>query len=180
MYHKKIIIVGKSGSGKDYIMNQLEKNGFKRCIKWTTRPIRKNEINGTTYHFTDNDNFIKNIKEDNFIVKQKIIISSSPSKPIWYYGITNNEFNKSDFMMMTPFEINELKQHKDINKIAFIIYLDIDKKIRESRVLERSDYNDSLKRRFKKDDIDFKDFEDYHLIIKNPEFKIEEVLEKLQ
>ena len=42
--NEKVIILGKSGSGKDYLMRKLVERGLKGCLKWTTRPQRNHGI----------------------------------------------------------------------------------------------------------------------------------------
>ena len=37
------LIVGRSGSGKDYIANRLEEKGLRRLVSYTTRPVRSEE-----------------------------------------------------------------------------------------------------------------------------------------
>lgn len=177
--NKKIIIVGKSGSGKDYFMNKLEEKGYKKCLKWTTRPIRKNETQDITYHFTDNKNFENNIDSDNILIYQKFIIDSDENKPLWYYGITKELFDKCDFVMLTPYEINLLYKKCNTENI-FVVYLDIDKNVRKKRVMNRKDYNDSVDRRFKNDDIDFKDFNKYNLLVKETFFDVDNILENIK
>jgi guanylate kinase len=48
---KRIIIVGKGGSGKDHMRKKLEEAGFRYCVSHTTRPPRDEEINGKDYYF---------------------------------------------------------------------------------------------------------------------------------
>ena len=45
--HEKLIILGQSGSGKDFLMRKIVKKDLIGCIKTTTRPQRKHEIHGT-------------------------------------------------------------------------------------------------------------------------------------
>lgn len=52
-----IILIGKSGSGKDAILRELQKHGFTKITTVTTRPPRHNEINGRSYIFTIIDVF---------------------------------------------------------------------------------------------------------------------------
>ena len=54
---EKIIITGKSGSGKDWLLRQLEKEGLKVSVKTTTRPQRKNEVQSVTYNFIQDGEF---------------------------------------------------------------------------------------------------------------------------
>ena len=74
---------------------------------------------------------------------------------------------------MTPGEINQIPN--ELRKELFIVYLDIDRNIRESRILSREDKNDSVKRRLDADEIDFKGFDDYDLKITDPEFGVDMV-----
>ena len=46
-----LVIIGKSGSGKDSVVKEFEKNGWKKIIKYTNRPKRNGEIDGIDYHF---------------------------------------------------------------------------------------------------------------------------------
>ena len=43
MKSEKLLIIGKSGSGKDYLLRKISEKGLKAGIKCTTRPIRKFE-----------------------------------------------------------------------------------------------------------------------------------------
>lgn len=65
---EKVILLGGSGSGKDYLMRKLAEKGMKPCLKWTTRPIRKFEKQGITYNFVDKDIFTKAINENKFFM----------------------------------------------------------------------------------------------------------------
>jgi len=75
---------------------------------------------------------------------------------------------------MTPGDLSQIDQ--ETRKKCFVVYLDIDRKIREHRILKRNDNNDSVLRRLDADEIDFKDFRDYDLKITDPEFTATEVL----
>lgn len=179
MLDKKIIIVGKSGSGKDYFMNRLDEKGYKKCLKWTTRPIRKNESQNITYHFTDNETFENKIESNNILIYQRFVIDTNENKPIWYYGITNELFEECDFVMLTPHEINLLFDNYDRNNV-FVVYLDIDKEVRKKRVMNRKDYNDNVNRRFENDDIDFENFNKYNLLVKETFFDVDSILDDIK
>ena len=58
---EKVVILGGSGSGKDYLMRKLAEKGMKPCLKWTTRPIRKFEKQGINYNFVNEDLFLQTI-----------------------------------------------------------------------------------------------------------------------
>jgi len=171
---EKLIILGKSGSGKDYLMRKLVELGLKPCLKWTTRPPRKFEKQGITYNFVEDSEFIKNINENKFLCHQKFEVTPEGKSPeVWYYGITQEEFNLSQIFIMTPGEFRNITDEQ--RKQCFVVYLDIDRSVRESRIYKRQDKNDSINRRLDADEIDFADFSDYDLKIRDPEFTAEDV-----
>lgn len=172
---EKIVIIGPSGSGKDFLLRKLEEEGLKVSVKTTTRPQRKNEIEGITYNFISESKFKDTLLKNEFICHQEFYVTPEGREPeTWYYGLEKVEFNKSQAVIMTPGEVKQLDI--EIRKNCFIVYLDIDRSIREKRILGRSDNNDSVKRRLESDDIDFKDFKDFDLKITDPEFNVEMVL----
>ena len=65
-----LILMGKSGSGKDTIASLLKKNGFKDIVPYTTRPKRVGEEEGVQYHFLTQDEFEK-LREDNFFIESR-------------------------------------------------------------------------------------------------------------
>jgi len=171
---EKIIIIGPSGSGKDHLMRKLVEKGLRPCIKYTTRPIRNHEINGITYHFINDSEFIKNLKENKFLTHQSFeVLNDTVDNKVWYYGIPVKEFEESQVFIMTPGELNNLDI--DCRKRSFIVYLDIDRSTREDRLLKREDKNDSIKRRLNSDDIDFKCDFYYDLRVKDPEFSSDDI-----
>lgn len=171
---EKCIIVGKTGSGKTYLLNKLVEMGLKPCLKWTTRPPRKSEKQFIDYNFVTNDEFFESINEDKFLAYQEFTVTPEGKEPeIWYYGITQWEFENSNVLIMTPEEFSKITPEQ--RKNCFVVYLDIDRSIRESRLIKRSDQNDSIMRRLDADDIDFKNFKDYDLKIRYPEFTAEDV-----
>lgn len=173
--NEKMIITGKSGSGKDWLLRQLEKEGLKTSLKTTTRPQRKNEIQFVTYNFINDDEFQSLLTNEKFICYQSFSVTPEGRGPeIWYYGLTNEEFNLSQVVIMTPGEIEQID--KETRKDCFIVYLDIDREIREKRISGRNDNNDSVKRRLDADEIDFKNFNDYDLRITDPEFEVDMIL----
>jgi guanylate kinase len=171
---EKCILIGPSGSGKDYLMRKLVEKGLRGCLKTTTRPPRKFEKNGISYDFINNENFINSINENKFLSYQTFNVTPEDRNPeVWYYGITNEEFEKSQVIIMTPGEFNDIspEQRKD----CFVVYLDIDREVRESRLNNREDKNDSIKRRLDADEIDFQNFNDYDLKITDPDFNADDI-----
>ncbi len=172
---KKIILVGESAGGKDYLLAGLVNLGLKPCLKTTTRPIRSNEFQGITYNYITNEAF-NDIKND-MIVHQVFDLSTENEQKIWYYGLEYTEFTKGEVCIMTPLEVNSLSEK--VRGESHIIYVCIDENIRRERLLGRDDNNDSIERRIKSDFIDFKDFTSYDTIITDPMFSVDEVFKAL-
>lgn len=167
MKNEKLIIVGKSGSGKDFLQRELIKKGLNFEPKVTTRPIRSGELEGREYKFMTNQDFSEIVKQDQVFTKQSFQIENE----IWHYAITKSNFEKNNVFIMTPHEIAQLDS--ETRKICFIVYLDIDEEIRRKRVIRRKDMNDSVNRRFKADSEDFESFVDYDMKITDAEFEVE-------
>jgi guanylate kinase len=171
---EKLILLGKSGSGKDFLMRTLVEKKLRGCLKMTTRPQRKHEIQWVTYEFVADWTFKEKIDNDEFLVYQTFEVTPEGKNPeTWYYGITKEEFEKSQVFIMTPGEFENITP--EVRKDCFVVYLDIDRDTRESRILGRQDKNDSVTRRLDADEIDFQNFKDYDLRITDPEFEAEDV-----
>ena len=92
---EKLIILGKSGSGKDFLMRRLVEKGLKPGLKMTTRPQRKHEIQGVTYEFINESNFLEKINLNQFLCYQKFEVTPEEREPeVWYYGLSNEEFQQ--------------------------------------------------------------------------------------
>jgi len=171
---EKLILLGKSGSGKDFLMRKLVEKKLRGCLKMTTRPPRKHEIQWVTYEFVADWTFKEKIDNDEFLVYQTFEVTPEGKDPeTWYYGITKEEFEKSQVFIMTPGEFENITP--EVRKGCFVVYLDIDRSIRESRLFKRQDKNDSITRRLDVDEVDFKDFKDYDLRITDPEFTADDI-----
>lgn len=176
---EKVVLLGKSGSGKDYLMRKLVEKDLIGCVKMTTRPQRKHEIQGVTYDFVSNSTFEEKIENDEFLCYQTFNVTPADREPeTWYYGITKEEFNRAQVFIMTPGELKSINFDDELRKKLFVVYIDIDRSVREGRVIKRADQNDSVKRRMDADDIDFEDFHkngDYDLKIGDPDFNATDI-----
>jgi guanylate kinase len=157
----KLILVGKAASGKDHMRQILQKRGFTYGISFTTRPPRNGEVNGIDYHFLSTDDFERKIK-DNFWYEY---VSFNG----WYYGTSNDQFyNECNLFIMTPTGVSHIKSEDRLNCTIFFIDVPID--IRQQRLTNRHMPGDSLERRLKSDEIDFKNFTNYDITINNSNF----------
>ncbi|MBL0708669.1 MAG: guanylate kinase [Sulfurimonas sp.] len=64
-----LVISGPSGSGKSTLLNEITSDigEYYFSISTTTRKIRKGETDGVHYHFVSEEEFKKDIKDDDFL-----------------------------------------------------------------------------------------------------------------
>lgn len=156
----KLILVGKAASGKDHLKQKLQNKGFKVGVSHTTRPSRPNEKEGEDYNFVSKSEFKAKIASNDFIEYMEF--------NGWFYGQTESDFNGADVMIMSKDGLDMLPEQ--YRKQCAVIYLDVDRMTRIERLNYRDDINDSIMRRMKTDDEQFKDFGDFDIRIKNSDF----------
>lgn len=156
---RRIVLVGKAASGKDYARKLFTDRNFKHAISYTTRPARVGEIDGVDYYFITEEKFKEMIAKDEFY--EYVSFNN------WFYGTSKKQFHTDDIFIMTPYGISKIKPED--RKNTLIMFFDIPYDIRRKRLMERSDA-DSVDRRLLADDQDFKDFKDYDIRITDPEF----------
>lgn len=78
--YRIIALFGESGAGKDTVLREILVNRpmVHKIIPYTTRPPRKNEIDGIDYYFITEDEFIKKIE------KKELVEYTYFNN--WYYG----------------------------------------------------------------------------------------------
>jgi guanylate kinase len=156
---KKLIIIGKSCSGKTELGSLLKKNGLKVAVTYTSRPIRPNEKNGIHYHFVTKDYF------ESLIHSKELLEWDNFND--WFYGLPKVEFERSDAMIMTPRGLEKIKEKYGRDKIN-VVFLDTSPAQRLYRSTLRGDKIEEIQRRFQADEIDFREFiesEDWDLRI---------------
>lgn len=64
-----LVLSGPSGAGKSSLINKIADSigEYYFSISTTTRPMREGEEEGVHYHFVSEEEFLKDIKEDNFL-----------------------------------------------------------------------------------------------------------------
>lgn len=161
MSKSRIILCGKAAAGKDHLRKTFEGRGFRYGISYTTRSPRKDEVDGKDYFFLEENEF-KTLIEEGFFYEYVTFNG-------WYYGTSKKQWNETDdVFIMTPSGIGKL--HAADRKSSFIIYIDIPRDIRISRLLERADDADSVERRILADDRDFTNFTDFDIRITDHNF----------
>lgn len=153
----KIVIVGRGGSGKDFLRKKFQEKGFKYCVSYTSRPIREGEIDGKDYIFTTAQYF-------NTIYSLFYEIDEFND---WKYGTLEGDFIESNLFIMTPRGVNNIKPED--RKKCFVIFIDPPEEIIKERLTQRKDA-DSADRRIEADNKDFLEFTNYDIRITNHDF----------
>lgn len=151
-----IVISGPSGIGKTTIRERLvkENDDFWYSISMTTRKPRKiektnrYEQNGIDYYFVDEDEFISNIKKNNFLEYAEVY------KELYYGTLKDIVFKKLDegINVILEIDVNGAKQVRKNYKNALLIFI----KPRSLEELEyrlrnrRTDTEDAIKERLEK------------------------------
>lgn len=158
---KRIVLVGKAGAGKDYFRDFLFLEGFNVDVSYTTRPPRDGEKSGYTYNYVSTEEF------------NKVEMYEGVEFNGWKYGTSMDSWVKNQVFVVTPSGLSQYT--KEDRKNSLVIYFDIEEIIRRRRLEKRSDC-DSVERRIKSDEIDFKDFTDFNIHVKDPLFNCEELI----
>lgn len=162
---KRIILVGRSASGKDFFKDFLVDKGYIPSVSHTTRPIRDGEVNGETYEFISEEDFMFMVSNDQFF-EHKLFNA-------WGYATSQLMWDTAEVFIFTPSGINDIPTKELENSV--LVYFDIPIDTRIERMEKRSDA-DSIDRRLKADNEDFKDFSKFHIRVSNPNFDPEKLL----
>ena len=162
--YNTIAIIGKSGAGKDTLLQEILEclpQETHKIITYTTRPMREGEVNGKNYFFVTQEEFAS-----------IPMIESTCFKGNWYYGTSLQSFDetKVNIGVFNPSGVKNLLKHEEIN--LTIVLIDTSDKVRLLRSLLREEAPDcqEIVRRFLADEEDFKDlsFKTYNIKNENP------------
>lgn len=165
----RLIVLGAGGSGKDYLKRILiDQYGYKPAVSCTTRPPRKNEVDGVDYHFVTEDAFKEMIDKGQF--KEYNCFGANK----WYYGTRTSDFECATVFIMTPSGIAKLTE-SERNEFC-VVFLDIPESVRRERLSARNDADDT-ERRLDTDRVDFAGFKNYDLKVTVPDFDPKDIAE---
>lgn len=160
MSNKKLfLLVGKSASGKDTLMNMLlsDFKEMKPLVSHTTRPMRTGEKDGETYHFVDDTTFEEMLDNGEFLETTSYTIESE--NKIYKYGLSKKEVMDTPYAMtiVNPYGLNNLLANKFIKDNIVSILITRNDKDRILAYINR-DENVNIKEmidRYKRDEEDF-------------------------
>lgn len=126
-------------------------------ITYTTRPMRKGEIQDKTYHFISDEEFLKKKEEDFFLEYNEF----NTVDDIWRYGSAKEDYlnaTNDTVIILTPSGLSALKvyiarQKADIDIIPIYIYAN--NNTIGKRLKKRGDKKEEADRRIKADNVDF-------------------------
>lgn len=152
-----IILMGKSGVGKDTIQNQIiDRYDFNRFVSTTTRPMRKGEMDGREYHFISVEEFKKKLIDDEFIETRDYEVAGNKT---WHYGSEKKEISKDkdQIIILDP---NGAKKFIEVfgKNNCFVVSIEAEDKVRRERAERRGSFDEvEWRRRLKDDAIKFAD-----------------------
>lgn len=161
--NKRIILVGPTASGKNFIKEKFGEKGFKLDVSYTTRPIREGEKDNLDYHFIFRERFEEMILLERFY--EWIQYGDN------YYGTGLKEWEECDVFIMETDGINKIKPEDRKNSLVIFINTPIGTRIK--RMKERGWNNEKIYERVLIDQKKFKDFNNYDIEIMSEKNNLE-------
>lgn len=157
-----IILVGESASGKSSIeKNLVEKYGFNKIVSYTTRPPREGEIEGIDYYYISKSEFHR-LKEQGFFAEVGYYNG-------WYYGTAIKDCTNDKVAVVTPHGLRQLRKIDNID--IFAIYVNVPRRDRLIKILQRGDNIEESYRRNLSDVGQFDGIQDeVDAVIENPNY----------
>lgn len=153
-----LVLVGKSSSGKDTALKELN---LEKCTSTTSRPMRSNEKEGIDYFFISKEEFIRRIEAGELIEYRTYCTLVDNKADIWYYGTEakNIDFSKDTVLVLDLQGLKDLKDYmlnNNINEKILGLYLHCPTALRTERAKNRGSFCEiEWKRRLKADALDF-------------------------
>ena len=157
-----IVIVGESASGKSTLAKKYEDwLDFKRIVTYTTRQPRQNEKDGVDYHFVSDDEFEHLDKEGFF--------AETAEYNGWKYGSAKKDYVTNAVAVLTPRGLRSVKRN---GVKCTSIYLDVPRRDRLAKCLNRGDNIEEAYRRSLSDVGQFDGIADeVDYVMKNPNYE---------
>lgn len=157
-----IVIVGESASGKSSVAKYLmEHFGYKRIVTYTTRQPREGEVDGIDYYYISQSHF-------NTLEKQGFFAETATYNG-WSYGSAKNDYKDNCVIVLTPKGLRAIR--KSGVKGVFSVYIDVPRRDRLIKCLERGDNIEEAYRRNLSDVGQFDGIADeVDLVVKNEKY----------
>ncbi|MFT4143917.1 MAG: guanylate kinase [Mobilitalea sp.] len=159
---KIYIVMGKSATGKDTIYKRLLESSelqLKTAVMYTTRPIRRSEMDGVEYYFVDEATLTK-LELENKIIEHR---AYDTVQGVWHYFTVNDgqiNLTTADYLMIGTLETYaQIRKYFGEEKVV-PIYIEVEDGVRLQRAIKREQKQEQpqyaeMCRRFLADDEDF-------------------------
>lgn len=147
-----IVLCGKTCSGKNHIRDILLEKGVEPVVTYTTRPMRKGEIQDKTYHFLSREDFLQKVNDDFFVEFTSYNLSSGGTR---YYGSHFSKEDEKKVIILNPDGVNALVNTENLEVTPVVFLLDAPNDVLIQRSIKRGDDQEEVKKRL---EIDSKDF----------------------
>lgn len=168
-----IVIVGESAAGKSSLaalMAQMDPE-LKVVVTYTTRPKRAGEIDGIDYHFVTDEEFERMIKDNQFL--------EYTTYRGWYYGTSASDcLSDKSVAVLNPTGLRSVVR---LGYDVISIYLNVDRRSRLIKMLNRGDNIEEAYRRSLSDEGQFSEIGrevDYILLNEKYQKSLEQVADE--
>lgn len=153
-----LILIGKSGSGKDAVLQKLvEEYGFDRIVSNTTRPMRDGEQDGVNYNYITKKQFLGGVERDEYIEYRSYNTVFDGKVDTWYYGSPKMQLDtgKNSVAILDVQGAQDFISYYGKDNCC-VIEVSVPNALREQRARERGSFSESeWRRRAADDDIKF-------------------------
>lgn len=175
-----IIIMGRAGTGKTSLVNELVNRGYEKIKTCTTRPIRPGEEDGVDYFFMSDEQFRKYMNNGVFAEIKRYETTDG----VWWYGTPKvdllGSYDKS-VIILTPDGVRSVKPLLDSNNVDYkVILLGAKASLIKRRMVQRGDDMDEVIRRLQADETDFEDCSDIADYVISNDSSITELADKVE
>ena len=165
-----IVLSGPSGSGKNTVCDEVKKNNKNiwESISMTSRKSRKGEIDGKSYYFVTEEEFKKNIEDDNMLEYAKFAGN--------YYGTPKKNIQKhldngEDVILVIEIQ-GALQIKQKISHALFVFLLPPSMKELKRRLIDRNTESSSkVMERFERAYKEINELSKYNYVIVNDNVK---------
>ena len=165
-----IVLSGPSGSGKNTVCDEVKKNNKNiwESISMTSRKPRKGEIDGKSYYFVSEEEFKKNIEDDNMLEYAKFAGN--------YYGTPKKNIQKhldngEDVILVIEIQ-GALQIKQKVAQALFVFLLPPSMKELKRRLIDRNTESSSkVMERFERAYKEINELSKYNYVIVNDNVK---------
>ncbi len=159
--NKRIVICGPTCSGKNFLRQKFVDKGFSHDVSYTTRRARDGEFDGIDYYFLCTDDFTEMIDKGKLYEHVKYGYT--------YYGTGLIEWNSRDIFIMETNGVSKISEED--RKNCLVIYINPPVAVRINRMKNlRSWDTKEINERLEIDEVNFKNFVDYDMLLDTPNF----------